>query len=107
MDTAIGRTSDYITDRIREIGVTPAGNVALRVGRVDMPGWQQVAYVVLTPGDVEELIGLLQASFRTETAVRTFVSADGLVGITVDKDGTWLARREHRDDQWGEPQLAL
>lgn len=50
-------------DVVGEIRPTPAGNVAVRIGRtLPSGGWEQTAYVVLTPEEREGLIAELEAT---------------------------------------------
>jgi hypothetical protein len=46
---------------IGEISRSPAGNTILRVGVADSERWEQVAHVVLTPAERDELIAELTA----------------------------------------------
>ena len=77
--TQLGTSYYHLTrDGIGEIETTPAGNVAIRIGRevlaveggvhrMPVTGWEQVAYVVLTPLEARQLASELLHNHGPET----------------------------------------
>jgi hypothetical protein len=51
--------TDPLQNVVGEVERSPAGNTVIRIGQHDrrQPGWQQCAYLVLTPDEREVLIG--------------------------------------------------
>ena len=57
--TQVDRWGGKPHDGIGEIGQTHAGNTYLRIGRENGEGWEQVAYIVLTPEETAAVVSEL------------------------------------------------
>ena len=57
----VGFASASITNVVAAVGKTPSGNTFLRLGKLHKKpkGWEQVAHVVLTPGERTKMVGVL------------------------------------------------
>lgn len=68
---------------IGEVTDTPAGNVALRIGKETEPHgpWEQVEYLILTPREVDGLITDLIGALHEPSILRPLVVIDDTGGV--------------------------
>lgn len=92
-----------VRDLIAKVETTSSGNVTLRIGRERVSGWEQIAYVVLSPAEATELgsqlrrdgfAGNLDDALRSDYAELRDVDP-ALAGVSaIPEDG--MALSEHR-----------